>query len=86
MQQSRSKSPTGRSSSRDSRKTEKADKSWDYTLHSRNLDTTAGIAIARWGTAFVEAQYLAEYPLIACAIVKRGGNGGTGITRLAKLE
>jgi len=35
---------------------------------------TAGIA--RWGTAFDAAQYLAEkYPLIAFAIVKRGGSG-----------
>ena len=31
---SRSKSRTGRSSSRDSQKTAKADKSWDYTLYS----------------------------------------------------
>ena len=75
----------GRASSRDSQNTENADKSRGHTLYSRNPDTTAGIA--RWGTAFVAAQYLVEYPLIAIAIVKRGGSGGgTEITSLAELE
>jgi hypothetical protein len=68
----------GRSSSpetfRDSQKTEKADKSWDYTLFSRNPDTNAGIA--RWGTAFDETQYLAP-PLIAFAI-----DSGVGVLGL----